>query len=93
MDGKGQTCLESYGIVARKEHLLRNEWRSDIRYSKPLVDAEYSIQNEFIVSSYEDNLSGYNTERQLKDLKRQQDRISRDISILESQKKPKETLK
>lgn len=45
-DGK-QTNLEKYGIEARKYHILRNEWRKDLEYSKPLVDAEYMIQTEF----------------------------------------------
>ena len=47
-DGK-QTCLEKFGIEARKYHLLRNEWRKDLEYSKPLVDSEYLIQTEFKV--------------------------------------------
>jgi superfamily II DNA or RNA helicase len=45
-DGK-QTCLERFGIEARKYHILRNEWRKDLEYSKSLVDAEYMIQTEF----------------------------------------------
>ena len=52
----GQTCLERFGMEARNAHLLRNEWRKDLAYSKPLVDAEYMIQTEFKVSSYEDKL-------------------------------------
>lgn len=44
-----QTCLEKFGIEARKEHILRNEWRNDLQYTKPLVDAEYNIQTEFKV--------------------------------------------
>lgn len=50
-NGGKQTCLEKFAIEARKYHLLRNEWRSDLRYSKPLVDAEYEIQNEFPVGT------------------------------------------
>jgi hypothetical protein len=46
LNGK-QTCLEKMGIEARNEHLLRNEWKKDLQYSKPLVDAEYLIQTEF----------------------------------------------
>ena len=53
----GQTCLERFGMEARNAHLLRNEWRKDLAYSKPLVDAEYMIQTEFKVSSYEDRLN------------------------------------
>jgi hypothetical protein len=47
----GQTCLERFGMEARNAHLLRNEWRKDLAYSKPLVDAEYMIQTEFKVGS------------------------------------------
>ena len=52
----GQTCLERFGIEARAEHLFRNEWKRDLQYTKTLVDAEYLIQTEFKVSSYEDRL-------------------------------------
>ena len=50
-NGGKQTCLERFGIEARGYHLLRNEWRKDLEYSKPLVDAEYMIQNEFPVGT------------------------------------------
>lgn len=46
-NGGKQTCLEKMGIEARQYHLMRNEWRKDLEYSKPLVDAEYNIQTEF----------------------------------------------
>ena len=52
----GQTCLERFGFEARAEHLMRNEWKRDLQYTKLLVDAEYLIQTEFQVSSYEDRL-------------------------------------
>ena len=52
----GQTCLERFGMEARNTHLLRNEWKRDLQYTKTLVDAEYLIQTEFKVSSYEDRL-------------------------------------
>lgn len=52
----GQTCLERFGMEARKEHLMRNEWKKDLQYTKALVNSEYEIQSEFIVSSYEDRL-------------------------------------
>lgn len=52
----GQSNLERFGREARREHILRNEWRNDLGYSKPLVDAEYLIQTEFKVSSLEDRL-------------------------------------
>jgi hypothetical protein len=46
-----QSCLERFGIEARKEHLYRNEWKIDLQYTKALVDAEYAVQNEFPVGS------------------------------------------
>ena len=52
----GQTCLERFGMEARSAHLMRNEWKKDLQYTKLLVDAEYLIQTEFKVSSYEDRL-------------------------------------
>ena len=52
----GQTCLERFGMEARSAHLMRNEWKRDLQYTKLLVDAEYLIQTEFKVSSYEDRL-------------------------------------
>ena len=52
----GQTCLERFGMEARSAHLIRNEWKRDLQYTKLLVDAEYLIQTEFKVSSYEDRL-------------------------------------
>lgn len=52
----GQTCLERFGMEARNAHLMRNEWKRDLQYTKLLVDAEYLIQTEFKVSSYEDRL-------------------------------------
>lgn len=52
----GQTCLEKVGMEARKMHLLRNEWRKDLEYSKPLVLAEYDIQTEFKVSTSDENV-------------------------------------
>ena len=52
----GQTCLERFGFMSRQEHLFRNEWHRDVQYTKQLVDAEYNIQSEFKVSSFEDEL-------------------------------------
>lgn len=52
----GQTCLERYGIIARKEHLMRNEWKKDLQYTKLLVNSEYDIQTEFKISSYGEDL-------------------------------------
>ena len=53
----GQTCLEKFGMDARKMHLMRNEWRKDIQYTRPLVLAEYQIQTEFKVSTSDDDIS------------------------------------
>lgn len=39
--------LEMYGRQARQYHLNRNEWKKDLQYTKPLVNAEYMIQTEF----------------------------------------------
>lgn len=56
-NGGKQTCLERFGIEARGYHLLRNEWRKDLEYSKPLVDAEYMIQNEFPVGTTDSDVA------------------------------------
>ena len=48
---QGQTCLEAFGIAARKVHLNRNEWYKDLQYTKPLINSEYEIQTEFKVYS------------------------------------------
>ena len=49
--GGKQTCLEKFGIEARKEHISRNDWRTDFQYTKALVDSEYMVQNEFQVGN------------------------------------------
>ena len=56
-NGGKQTCLERFGIEARGYHLLRNEWRKDLEYSKPLVDGEYMIQNEFPVGTSDSDVA------------------------------------
>lgn len=51
----GQTCLEKFGLEARKVHLQRNDWgnpimpstKNKVEYTKVLVDAEYAIQTDF----------------------------------------------
>jgi len=43
--------LEMFGIQARGYHLMRNEWRKDIQYTRALVGAEYMIQNEFPIGN------------------------------------------
>ena len=44
-----QSCLEKIGMQMRTEQLIRNEWKKDLQYTKPLVNAEYLIQTEFKV--------------------------------------------
>jgi hypothetical protein len=44
-------------MEARKAHLMKNEWRKDFEYSKPLVLAEYQIQTEFKVSTTDDDVA------------------------------------
>lgn len=39
--------LEMYGRQARGYHLMRNEWKKDIQYTRALVNAEYMVQTEF----------------------------------------------
>lgn len=80
----GQTCLERFGIVARNSSLMRNEWKKDLQYTKPLVDAEYMVQTEFKVSSYEDRLKEQqerilekNAEKQNKKIQKEKDKQAR----------------
>lgn len=103
----GQTCLERIGREARAEHLMRNEWRKDLGYSKVLVDAEYMIQTEFKVSSYEDRLREQEDARMQREAERnktkieklqaKKDKIDAQIANLEQtasdRKYPKETRK
>ena len=65
IQSEGQSNLERFGRVARQEHIKRNEWRYDLGYSKPLVDAEYLIQTEFKVTSLEDRLKENTSESKL----------------------------
>jgi hypothetical protein len=79
-----QTCLEQFGMQAREEHLFRNEWQKNLQYTKTLVDAEYSIQTEFKVASYEDLLLESNKKTDLKNLYDQKNRVEKRIEMLES---------
>ena len=45
-----------YDVMAREEHLMRNEWKKDLQYTKLLVNSEYDIQTEFEISSYGEEL-------------------------------------
>ena len=92
INSQGQTCLERFGMDARNEHLLRNEWKKDLQYSKLLVDAEYNIQTEFKVSSYEDNLIESTKQQNVDDLRKQKEKLDKKIAIMESNTKPSENL-
>ena len=103
-NGLKQTCLERFGMEARHKHILRNGWRKDLEYSKPLVDAEYLIQSEFKVSSYadtiyEEEVSDYNKINELanKRKQREEEAIQKSNNVQggkqeDEAKKPKETL-
>ena len=102
----GQTCLERFGIEARAEHLFRNEWKRDLQYTKTLVDAEYLIQTEFKVSSYEDRLREQEeakvqkqkelSEKEIKKIEKKRDKAKEKYDnyskILEERQQPKEKI-
>lgn len=73
----GQTCLERLGMEARSAHLMRNEWKRDLQYTKLLVDAEYLIQTEFKVSSYEDRLREQEDARMQREAERNKTKIEK----------------
>ena len=76
-NGGKQTCLERFGIEARGYHLLRNEWRKDLAYSKPLVDAEYMIQNEFPVGTTDSDVATQAQEAAEKEAKANQTKLDK----------------
>lgn len=79
----GQTCLEITGMRQRELHLRQNTWRrNDIEYSKPLVDAEYNIQTEFLVSSTDDLIQ--------EQKKKQEEREAKAAAKKEAKRKKKE---
>ena len=102
----GQTCLERFGMEARSAHLMRNEWKRDSQYTKLLVDAEYLIQTEFKVSSYEDRLKEQAeskaqkqkelSEKEIKKIEKKRDKAKEKYDnyskILEERKQPKEKI-
>ena len=102
----GQTCLERFGMEARSAHLMRNEWKRDLQYTKLLVDAEYLIQTEFKVSSYEDRLKEQAeskaqkqkelSEKEIKKIEKKRDKAKEKYDnyskILEERKQPKENI-
>ena len=102
----GQTCLERFGMEARSAHIMRNEWKRDLQYTKLLVDAEYLIQTEFKVSSYEDRLKEQTesktqkqkelSEKEIKKIEKKRDKAKEKYDnyskILEERKQPKEKI-
>lgn len=102
----GQTCLERFGMEARNAHLMRNEWKRDLQYTKLLVDAEYLIQTEFKVSSYEDRLKEQAeskaqkqkelSEKEIKKIEKKRDKAKEKYDnyskILEERQQPKEKI-
>jgi hypothetical protein len=76
-NGGKQTCLERFGIEARGYHLLRNEWRKDLAYSKPLVDGEYMIQNEFPVGTTDSDVATQAQEAAEKEAKAKQTKLDK----------------
>ena len=95
-----QTCLEKFGIEARKEHLYRNEWKIDLQYTKALVNAEYMVQTEFPVGSTDQSVQGQiETARKkeeeanktkLDKLKEKRDKLDIKIETLEGKSKVEE---
>lgn len=102
----GQTRLERFGMEARSAHLMRNEWKRDLQYTKLLVDAEYLIQTEFKVSSYEDRLKEQAesktkkqkelSEKEIKKIEKKRDKAKEKYDnyskILEERQQPKEKI-
>lgn len=82
INSQGQTCLERFGMEARNAHLMRNEWKRDLQYTKLLVDAEYLIQTEFKVSSYEDRLR----EQEESKVKKQKELSEKEIKKIEKKR-------
>lgn len=95
-----QTCLEKFGIEARKEHLFRNEWKIDLQYTKALVNAEYMVQTEFPVGSTDQSVQDQiETARKkeeeanktkLDKLKEKRDKLDIKIETLEGKSKVEE---
>lgn len=52
----GQTCLEKVGFDVRGITLMRNRYGKESEYSKQIVDDEYNVQSEFVITSYQDRL-------------------------------------
>ena len=95
-----QTCLEKFGIEARKEHLYRNEWKVDLQYTKALVDAEYMVQTEFPVGSTDQSVKDQmetaqkkqdkENQKKLDKLREKRDKLNTQIETLEVKSKVEE---
>ncbi len=95
-----QTCLEKFGIEARKEHLYRNEWKVDLQYTKALVDAEYMVQTEFPVGSTDQSVQDQMETTKKKEekanktkldkLREKRDKLNTKIETLEGKSKVEE---
>jgi len=95
-----QTCLEKFGIEARKEHLYRNEWKVDLQYTKALVDAEYMVQTEFPVGSTDQSVQDQMETAKKKEekanktkldkLREKRDKLNTKIETLEGKSKVEE---
>ena len=96
----GQTCLEKVGMEARYAHLLRNEWRRESEYTRPLVLSEYQIQTEFKVSEDEDiakmqaeSAQVREDERKVRAYKKMQKKAAKRAKKEAEKQKPKEQRK
>ena len=98
--GGKQTCLERFGIEARKEHLYRNEWKTDFQYTKALVNAEYMVQSEFPVGSTDQSVQDQietakkkeekANKTKLDKLREKRDKLNTKIETLEGKSKVEE---
>lgn len=94
------SALEKYGIQARKYHLMRNEWKKDLQYTRSLVNAEYQIQTEFkidggsgdgeVVDLGTVDVGKNKDERKLAKLNKQKKKLQDKINKLENKIGPKE---
>lgn len=83
--------LEMYGRQARGYHLMRNEWRKDLQYTRSLVNAEYMIQTEFKIDGGEgEPPTEDKMQKKIDKLKKKKEKYEKKINYLEG-KKPKET--
>ena len=102
----GKNYIKRFGMENRSAHIMRNEWKRDLQYTKLLVDAEYLIQTEFKVSSYEDRLKEQAeskaqkqkelSEKEIKKIEKKRDKAKEKYDnyskILEERKQPKEKI-